>query len=206
MRSRISLFFFLAVSFMVVLASCNSGPEEKRSIITVSSINENQPYFSDVLSQGDSVYDKSGVPILRDDYVEEDWVNITFYNKPYNPFNTTSPGGPLGDFIITRYTIEWERADGGVETPDTYNGATSIILPTGEFTEGGILLVPFYEKNKPFLRDINYVGSMIGQEVLCIAHITFWGHEVGIERETMFNASISVDFGDLIIKSRPQGQ
>ncbi len=206
MRLKLGVFFLVLAGLVAFLVGCQSDPEEKRAVITVSSINDNQPYFSDVISQGDSVYDRSGTPVTWDDYVDEDWVNVTFYNKPYNPFNTAEPGTPFGDYIVTRYMIEWERVDGGTEKPDTYNGATSIILPSGEFTTGGILLVPFYEKNKPYLQEINYLGPRMGQEVLCIAHITFWGHEIGTDRETLFKASLSVNFGDLIIASRPQGQ
>lgn len=201
------MLFVLTIAVMVsLLASCNDDLEDTRSIVTVASINENEPFFSDVLSQGDSVYDKSGVAITRDDYVVEDWVPVVFYNKPYNEFTTTSPGEPFGEVIITNYRIEWERIDNlGTEVPNAYQGATSVVVPVGEMVQGGVLLVPFYEKNRAFLQELNYLGPRVGQEVLCIAHLTFWGHEVGApSREFTFNASLSVSFGDMVIKSRPE--
>jgi len=192
-------------AFVSLLASCDSNSEQKRAVITVFSMNDNEPFFSDVLAQGDSVYDISGAPIQRDDFVKEDYINITFYNKPYNDYNTADPGDPLGEFLITRYRIDWERVDGsGTEVPPPFNGATSLILPIGAVTEGAVLLVPFEEKNKTYLQELSYVGPRVGQEVMCIAHYTFWGHEVGTggNRETSFKASISVNFGDIVIKSK----
>jgi hypothetical protein len=188
-----------------LLSSCNDGSEDTRSVVTVASLNENQPFFSDVLAQGDSVYDKSGVPVTRDDYVTEDWVKVVFYNKPYDPFNTAEPGDPLGEVLVTNYRVEWQRVDGGTETPNTYNGGTSVLVPSGQLVEGGILLVPFYEKNRAFLQELNYLGTLRGDEVLCVAHLTFWAHEVGApSREFVFDAYLTVDFGDIVIKTRPE--
>ncbi len=201
------MLFLLAFGLMIgLLSSCNDEGEDTRSVVTVASLNENRPFFSDVLAQGDSVYRRDFSPVETDDYVAEDWVAVMFYNKPYNDFNTAGPGDPLGEVLVTNYRIEWERVDGGTETPNTYNGATSVLVPSGQIVEGGILLVPFYEKNRPFLEDLDYVhGPPFGEEVLCIAHITFWAHEVGApSREFEFNADLSVNFGDIVIKTRPE--
>lgn len=204
MRWKPMLFLFAFSVLVALLVSCDDS-EDTRSIVTVASINDNQPFFSDVLAQGDSVYDKSGIAVTRDDYVAEDWVSVAFYNKPYSPFQTASPGEPYGEFIVTRYQITWERMDAtGTEVPNTYVGGTSIVLPVGEVTVGGVLLVPFYEKNRAFLQELNYLGPRVGEEVLCIAHFIFWGHEVGVpSREISFKADLSVDFGDIVIRSHP---
>ena len=75
--------FSAALSLVVaILVGCNDGDEDTRTVITVASINDNQPFFSDVLAQGDSVYDKSGVPITRDDYVVEDEVLLVIPAVP----------------------------------------------------------------------------------------------------------------------------
>lgn len=182
------------------LASCNSDPEEKRSVVTVVSINDNQPFFSDVLAQGDSVYDKDGDAVTRDDYIEEDYVPLILLNRPYNSIFTSGPNEPLGDYLVTRYTVTWERLDGGTEKPRDYQGATSILLPSGEPTSASVLVVPAWEKGQPYLSALRYTN----QEILCIAHFTFWGHEVGTDRETLFRADLSVNFGDKIVKTRPE--
>jgi len=194
---------FLCVLGIVVafLLSCDSDGEEKRTVITVAAINDNVPVFSDVLEQGDSVYRENGTPVLIDDYIREDNVKVLFYNRPYSAFSFTGAGRPYGEYLVTRYRVEWERAGGG-EVPPVYNGATSVSVPTEAFVEAYIVLVPFEVKRMPFISSLNYIGANAGDELLCIAHITFWGHEVGTGRETMFEASVSVNFADWIIKSK----
>ena len=196
---------FLCVLGIVVafLVSCDSDGEEKRSVITVASINENVPVFSDVLEQGDSVYREDGTAVTIDDYIREDYVEVLFYNRPYSALTFTGTGRPYGEYLVTRYRVEWERAGGG-ELPPVYNGATSISVPTDEYVAGAIVLVPFATKQLVFINSLNYLGLNAGAEILCIAHITFWGHEVGTGRETMFEASVSVNFADWIIKSRQE--
>jgi hypothetical protein len=197
------LFFTCGLGMLIVLlVSCQTDPEEKRSVITVAAINDNAPVFSDVYEQGDSVRRDNGVWVEYDDYVKEDHVKVLFYNRPYDPIVFTGPGRPFGEYLVTRYRVEWERTDGGAEKPPTYYGATSISVPTESFIEGYVVLVPYEVKNMPFLVNIRYNELGAGGEILCIAHITFWGHEVGTGRETRFSASVSVNFADLVVKSK----
>jgi hypothetical protein len=158
-----------------LLASCEG--DQNRSVITVASINENNPFFSDVI-------DSNGV-------VHEDYVMVVLENRPYNILVTTGPSQPFGDFIVTRYRVEWRRVDGGTGLPATYNGATSISIPSGEKVAASIILVPAIEK----------VGSVLlplqaGGEYLMVATVTFWGHEGGVERETSFQGTLSVNFAN----------
>ncbi len=196
---------FLCVLGIVVafLMSCDSDGEEKRTVITVAAINDNAPVFSDVLEQGDSVYRENGTPVIIDDFIREDNVKVLFYNRPYSAFSFTGAGRPYGEYLVTRYRVEWERSN-GVEVPPVYNGATSVSVPTETYVEAYIVLVPFEVKQLPFISSLNYIGANAGDELLCIAHITFWGHEVGTGRETMFEASVSVNFADWIIKSEKE--
>ena len=71
MSRRLTLFACFAVLVGVFLASCDTDGEQKRSIVTVSSMNNNAPFFSDVLDQGDTLY-VGGVPYTVDDFVKED--------------------------------------------------------------------------------------------------------------------------------------
>jgi hypothetical protein len=192
--------FGIVVVFMV---GCETDGEEKRAVVTVAAINDNAPVFSDVLEQGDSVYRENGDPVRLDDYIKEDNVKVLFYNRPYNTFTFTGAGRPYGEFLVTRYRIEWQRSDTG-EVPPVYNGATSVSIPTGEYVEAYIVLVPFEVKNLPFISSLNYLGTNAGDEILCIANITFWGHEVGTGRESTIQASVSVNFADWIIESKKE--
>ena len=199
---RKSIFFIaLIVVTSVVLAACNSD-ETNRAVVTVASMNANGPFFSDVLDQGDTLF-VGGVPFVADDFVQEDWVTVTFFNRPYNAFTSTSPGQPLSDFLITGYRVEWVRTDGGppTEVPPPFDGGASILVSSNEFVTASVVLVPFEVKNLPFLLSINYLGANFPDEILAIATVTFTGHEVGSDNEWSFSGAITVNFADAVRKS-----
>lgn len=202
MNRKLTAFAVMIGIFAVFVASCENEQEENRAVVIVSSINENAPFFSDVLEQGDTVY-VAGLPYTVDDFISEDYVLVTFYNRPYNNFTTTGPGLPLSDFLITRYRVDWRRTDGGDPAELVpIDGATSVQVPSNTLVEAAILLVPFQAKNNPFLSALQYSPG----EIMAIAHITFWGHEVGTNREWSFEAEVSVNFGDWIIETDKKKQ
>lgn len=203
---RKTLFFIIMIAAVgTFLASCNTDSEENRAVVTVVSINQNAPFFSDVLNQGDTLCTNNVCPpagsyFLADDYVQEDYVEVIFQNRPYNNLVFTGPGRPYYDFLITRYQVDWRRTDGGTGVPPSYSGATSINVGSDELSFGQVLLVPFEDKNSPLLSSINYLGAGFPDEYLMIADITFWGHEVGAGgREQSFVASVSVSFADPVV-------
>ncbi len=203
MKRKLTAFAVVIGVFALFVASCQNESEENRAVVIVSSINENVPFFSDVLEQGDTVY-VGGLPYTVDDFITEDYVLVTFFNRPYNDFTTTGPGQPLNDFLITRYRVEWRLADGGAATglPAVYNGATSVQVPSNTFVSAAVLLVPFQVKNTPTFVALQYSPD----EILAIAHITFWGHEIGTDREWSFGAELSVSFGDWVIETKKKKQ
>lgn len=202
MKRKLMAFAVTMGIIAIFVASCNNESEENRAVVIVSSINENVPFFSDVLEQGDTVM-VGGLYYTVDDFVAEDYVLVTFYNRPYNSITTTGPGAPLSDFLVTRYRVEWRSADGGaVELPPVYDGATSIQVPTNTYVSAGVLLVPFQVKNMASFAALQYSPD----EILAIAHITFWGHEVGTDREWSLAAEVSVNFGDWIIETKKKKQ
>jgi hypothetical protein len=208
MNRKITLFACLALVVGVFLASCNDAGENGRAVVTVSSMNGNAPFFSDVLEQGDSLFfppggPLAGLPLTLDDFVGEDWVPVTFYNRPYNDFATTGPGKPFNDFLVTGYHVTWRRVDGGVGIPPAYTGATNINVPSGKEIGALILLVPYEVKNTPLMTAINYnnppPGGAFPDEYLMIAHVEFTGHEVGTDRDQTFSAEVSVNFADPVV-------
>ncbi|MDH3217390.1 MAG: hypothetical protein OEN01_14085 [Candidatus Krumholzibacteria bacterium] len=202
MKPKIIVFAGLIAIAGVLLGSCQNEAEEHRAVVTIASINGNQPYFSDVLEQGDTLWvpPLNVLPFTSDDFVREDWITVLFDNRPYSPLLTTGPGLPLSDFIITDYRVEWRRTDGGVGVPPTYYGATSISVPSGEQVFGAIVLVPYEVKNSPLMSTINYLGATFPDEYLMIATLTFYGHEVGaMDREWSFSGQISVNFADPVV-------
>lgn len=205
MNRKLLAFAIVVGIFAIFVASCDNDSEENRAVVIVSSINENSPFFSDVVEQGDTLWWPSspGTPWDVDDFITEDYVPVVFYNRPYNDFTTTGPGKPLSDFLITRYRVEWRIATGGSGTaPAAFEGATSIQVPSNTLVTGAILLVPFTIKNDPAYVALQYSST----EFLAIAHITFWGHEVGTDREWSFAAELTVNFGDWVIETKKKQQ
>ena len=203
MKRKILAFSLVVGVLAIIAASCENEAESNRAVVIVSSINENVPFFSDVLEQGDTVL-VAGLPYTVDDFITEDYVVVTFYNRPYNEFTTTGPGKPMSDFIITRYLVEWRLASGSTgSVPPAYEGATNVQVPSNTLVSAAILLVPFNLKNAS---GIFFPLRYSDTEVLTIAHITFWGHEVGSDREWSFAAELTVNFGDWIIETDKKKQ
>jgi len=205
MNRKLLAFAIVVGMFAIFVASCDNESESNRAVVIVSSINENAPFFSDVVEQGDTLWDPSasGVPWDVDDFITEDYVPVMFYNRPYNDITTVGVGKPLSDFLITRYRVEWRLATGGAGTlPPMFEGATSIQVPSNTLVTGAFLLVPFTIKNDPAFAALQYSPT----EFLTIAHITFWGHEVGTDREWSLTADLSVNFGDWIIETDKKKQ
>lgn len=192
--TAITLISIVAVWFLVI--GCDEDSNyDSRTVVYVSSINENAPYLSDVLNQGDSIYDRTGTSaVTNDDFVEEDWIAVTFYNKPYNNVVGVC-GSNLCDFLVTDYSVEFADLAGGASPVAPFTGQTSILVPSGTMVEGYILLVPIYAKMISPLIDMRYTAI----EVMTIANITFRGHEVQTDREVEFSCGVTVNFADPLI-------
>jgi len=168
----------------------------QRTVIFVSSINEGSPFTSDVLDQGDSLYyTDSSVYKTVDDYVNEDFVTVTFTNRPYSGIVDVSDGS-LGDFLITGYEVEYDPRTSGIPV-QPFSGNTSILVPANSTVEAMILIVPFRDKtdNAAPLWGIRYTGT----EIMSNATIKFHGHEIQADNRTLsFSAGLHVGFADLL--------
>ncbi|RKZ08871.1 hypothetical protein DRQ05_00735 [bacterium] len=193
-QTRTKLIVFIVALFIgVIFLSCSDDTSyDQRTIVVVSSINEGSPFVSDVLNQGDSLYNADNVTYkTEDDYIEEDYIPVTFYNRPYSSLIDVD-NSSLGDFLVTGYDVEFIRSDGGTSPVPPFSGQTSILVPANSTVEANILIVPFYVKNQPPLVNLEYTAN----EIMTYAHIVFHGHEVQTDRNIDFTADISVDFAD----------
>ncbi len=185
------------VSTAVFMTGCDDDSVyDQRTVVYVSNINEGQPYMSDVLNQGDSLYyTDTFILKLEDDYIQEDRIMIEFHNRPYN--NTlTTPTTSLGDFMVTGYTVEFETLDGSPSPVEAFTGEMNLVVPTNTKVEAYITIVPFYNKaNGTTLWGLQYTQ----QEIMTNAHITFHGHEIQTERNIDFPAGVFVEFADPLV-------
>ena len=203
MGKKLMLFGAVTCAVAAALAGCNNDPESNRSVIFVQELNNNSTFLCDVLEQGDSVDNAQGIAATRDDYIPEDRIQVKFYNKPYSQVVTTAPGTPHGDFIITRYRVEWSRTDGGATALPVYEGGLTLSIPSGEEIEGYFTLVTYENKSTAPLADLCYLCPSAGQEVSMNATGTFYGHELGTDREPAGEALRAVHFPDIFVECNP---
>ncbi len=193
---KISLIVFVSIIVCgTIFMGCDKdNTYTQRTVIFVSSINEGSPFTSDVLNQGDSLYyTDSFVYKTVDDYVVEDFVTVTFTNRPYSGIVDVC-NGSLGDFLITSYEVEYDPRTSGIPV-QSFSGNTSILVPANSTVQAGILLVPFRDKNSTVLFNIRYTAT----EIMSNATIIFHGHEIQAENRTLsFTAGLHVNFADVL--------
>lgn len=173
MNRRFLLLLMIVAFVGAFVVSCQDDASKARSVISVSSINDNAPYFSDVLTDSNTVV--------------EDWVSVIFNNRPYNSQIVTGPGLPFYEFTVTRYHVDYVRPDGNLSVPPSFDAAATIVIPSREFIPATIKLVPAGHKTIPPLNAL--VG---GGGIDLVANITFYGSEIGTTAEKSFQAAISI--------------
>ncbi len=201
------------IGVLIVALGCDATDNENesnRSVIVVNSINDGNPFFSDVLDQGDTLFDVSGAYFALDDFVVEDLVPVSFFNRPYDQTVITGPGLPYGDFLVTSYDITWTELDNNssagplpISSMNSVNNGTNIFVQSGGVGLGSILLVPFSQKTGTSLWILRHpaapgLPAAAGGEITALANITFRGHEVGTDHEILIPTSLLVSFGDVI--------
>ncbi len=187
----------------IILSCSEDSNYDQRTVVYVSSINENMPFLCDVLNQGDSLYMPQSTTVYKedDDYVTEDRIQVVFHNKPYNGI-VNPENGALGDFLVTGYDVEFISTGGSLTPVASFSGTTSILVPADDDAMGYILLVPFSAKNLDPLNLLKYSPS----EIMAQAHITFHGHEVQTDVNVDFETMILVSFADPLTTTGQQNQ
>jgi hypothetical protein len=175
MHAKKFVYIAAAVALFAILVGCDDTPEQNRSVVTIESVNGDfSPLTSDVITNG-SIY--------------PDLVNFIFRNRPYSRIISTAPDAPFGDFLITRYRVEWQRTDGGSPALPAYESNMSLQVPTEKDADVNVIIVTWENKANPPLAGIT-------GEVRMNATITFYGHETGTDRETEVVANLGVIFAD----------
>lgn len=198
-KKFVPLTFIVVLSIVLIAIGCDDSNYDQRTVVIVASVNDGIPYFSDVLNQGDSIYEDDGVtPKRDDDYVSEDNVLVIVHNRPYN--NIINPCiSSLGDFLITDYYVEYTVTFStvpGVTTPVApFSGKLNSLVPAEEMIGISVPIVPFYAKTISPLFDMHYTA----EEIMTYATITFEGHEVQTSRKVTFTSGITVHFADPLV-------
>ena len=176
MSTKIAILTLLMAA--IVFTGCDSdNPEQNRSVISIESLNANvAPVTSDILTNG-SVF--------------PDVITVVFRNRPYSRMILTRPDDPYGNYVFTRYTVEWTSSDGSGTTLPMYESDLGLSVETEELAIAEIMIVTWENKANPPISSIPAVT-----QVNMNAKITFYGHEAGTSRETTTIANIGVIFAD----------
>lgn len=174
MNTKLGILLCTACVVAASLVGCDADEEQQRTVVSVYSLNDNQAYQSDIVTGG--VY-------------MEDVIPVVFQSRAYNSQIVTGTGLPYNDFLITGYRIEYIGSDGSTYLPP-YVGAMNASIEIDKQAMASVILVPALYKSQPPLSGLG------GGAVLCTAHYTFMGREVGSGREQEFKAAITVNFAD----------
>lgn len=175
----------LAFLSVFLLTNCgkpggDAGNNYTHSYVTVTSVNDNKPLQSDVLTKGAGVDDivtvkfKSAVRQLGSD--EE---------------NPTDPDGisAFDTIILHTYHVEHQRSDGGANPPDFVAGMNLTLEPNSE-GEANIVIVRALDKHRTPLQELRDSGQIF---TTCV--ITFYGED-GYGNDLSVTGSLAVLFGN----------
>jgi len=201
-KRKVVILAFALLLATVILSCSEDSNYDQLTVVYVGGINADKPFLCDVLSQGDSLYNPDLITYKTiDDFVNEDWVEVVFYNKPYS--SIIEPGtGSLGDFLVTGYDVEFIPLDRSETPVASFSGSTSILVPASESVTGYALLVPYSAKNSDPLDSMKYTNI----EIMARAHFTFHGHYVQTTTQVEFEADLSVNFADPLLTTSDQNQ
>jgi hypothetical protein len=187
----------------LVLSCSEDSNYDQRAVLYVSSINEGKPFLSDVLNQGDSLWNRTRSAYKTDDdFITEDRVQVVFHNKPYNKIVDPSQGA-LGNFLVTGYDVEFIPLGGAPVPVQPFSGRMSTLVPANEEVTAEILLVPYGAKVVDPLFSLEYNPNV---EIMTHARIIFHGEEVQTNRKTDFEAMVTVNFADPLTTKNQQNQ
>ncbi len=180
----ISAALLLAASALL-LTSCgkpggDAGNNYTHSYVTVTSVNDNKPLKSDVLTKGAGVDDivvvkfKSASRQLGDD--EE---------------NPTDPDGisAFDTIVLHTYHVEHQRSDGGANPPDFVAGLNLTLTPNSE-GEASIVVARALDKHRSPLQELRDDGQIF---TTCV--ITFYGED-GYGNDLAVTGSLAVLFAN----------
>lgn len=111
--------------------------------------------------------------------------------------NQSAETSPLNAVTITRYRVNFRRADGrntpGVDVPYGFDGAVTVTVSPGEQASVGFELIRHQAKLEPPLRNLIGRGGL--GFISAIAEVTFYGRDQN-GNELIATGSIDVQFGD----------
>lgn len=191
-KAKVALLASALILGALALGCSEKSNFDQRTVVFVSSINDNKPFLCDVLNQGDSLYEADRVTFKRsDDFVAEDVIAVVIHNKPYNSIVDPEKGA-LGNVLVTGYDVVFTPIGGAPMPVQPFSGKTSVLVPSGQDVTVDVLICPFAAKLVSPLVDLQYSPN----EIMSFAHVVFHAEEVQTSRTFTFDATFTVNFAD----------
>ncbi len=190
----------LAVAAAVAVTSASCGSELLRTgrapvYVTIVSMQASAGggteftanLLSDVATSTGSIFNDLGRATMRVHLKDQSGILI----------GAETPTTPLQSVTITRYRVNFRRADGrntpGVDVPFSFDGAVTATIPVENEADIVFDIVRHANKAEPPLRNLRGIGGQL--LISTVAEITFFGRDQN-GNELTVTGMMDVTFGD----------
>ncbi|PIE32251.1 hypothetical protein CSA56_15980 [candidate division KSB3 bacterium] len=158
----------------IALAGCGkpgaSSTNYTHSFVTVTSVNDNTPLQSDVLTDGSATDDIVTVSVQSESRSLGEDDDSTNYDG-YSAFDT---------IVLYSYHVEHLRSDGGPNPADFTGGINLTIEPESE-ASADIVVVRAFDKNRSPLEELRDDGEMFTSTTITFYGEDGYGNDIAIE-------------------------
>ncbi len=171
------------ICFGVSFAGCGkpgaSSNNLTHSFVTVTSINDNAPLQSDVLTDGSATDDIVTVSLKSES------------RQLGDDDNPTNPDGdsPFDTITLYSYHVTHRRSDGGPNPPD-FTAGINLTLPPASDASASIVVVRAFDKHRSPLEELRDDGQIFTTTI-----ITFYGED-GYGNDIAVNGSLAIAFAN----------
>ena len=173
--------FLCALLLLLLMGGCGKPGDSEdnltNSVVTITSINNNEPLQSDVLTNGYGTDDVVSVKLKSDFRAPED--------------DPTAPKGPtvFDTIVFYSYHVTHMRSDGG-PNPSEFTGGMNVTLTANSEGEASIVVVRAFDKNRSPLEELRDDG-----EIFTTSIITFYGTD-GNGNDIAMTGSLAISFAN----------
>jgi len=175
-----AIFLFLLLSIFLI-SNCGKPGDSPYNLtncfVTITSINNNEPFQSDVLTDGYGADDVVSVKIKSEFRTADD--------------DPTAPDGPSIFDTITfhSYHVTHRRSDGG-PNPASFTAGTNLVIAPNNEAEVSVVIVRAFDKHRFPLEALRDDG-----EIFTTSIITFYGTD-GNGNDIIVSGSVTISYAN----------
>jgi hypothetical protein len=178
-----------SLALVFLFAGCDDA-NQNPFIVSIASINGGSPLLADVI----------GIDPDTGPYIPTELPEIEMTNRPYWSGSVVDPGAGWYNFEVNRFTVHWERTDGG-PTSGTgwtlsdfdYTESIAVVVPFNGSATFGTILVPVGMKGQDPFASL----AVSGGAIRLTAHIEFIGSSAQNPKDEIhIPATLGVSFAN----------